>query len=104
MRKPLIDHLSAVYKYNFKESFKNDLMTFNLSQDEIDAIQKELEESLKQFNLPKATDKDNDFMIYTPGYYSTQKTTLKAQCDHKWKSYIGLNETFVYCEICDQKQ
>ena len=25
-------------------------------------------------------------------------------CDHQWKTYTGLNETFTYCTICDVKK
>ena len=24
-------------------------------------------------------------------------------CYHVWKEYVGLNETFTYCTICDKK-
>lgn len=26
------------------------------------------------------------------------------KCEHKWKSYMGLNEQFEYCELCDEKR
>lgn len=30
--------------------------------------------------------------------------TGRKPCDHNWKTYVGLVETYVYCEKCDQKK
>lgn len=27
-----------------------------------------------------------------------------SDCKHQWKSYVGLNEAFDYCAICDVKK
>lgn len=27
-----------------------------------------------------------------------------AKCNHKWKKYVGLSESFTYCEVCDAKK
>ena len=28
----------------------------------------------------------------------------EKSCSHKWKTYLGLRQTFEYCEICDLKK
>lgn len=33
-----------------------------------------------------------------------RNTTTSAICKHSWKNYIGLTETFTYCEHCDERQ
>lgn len=25
-------------------------------------------------------------------------------CDHNWKKYVGLTETYSYCTLCDKKE
>lgn len=35
----------------------------------------------------------------------TEKEIKKVTCTvHKWKTYVGLMETFEYCELCDKKK
>lgn len=33
-----------------------------------------------------------------------EKVESKKGCDHSWKSYVGLSESFHYCEHCDEKR
>lgn len=28
----------------------------------------------------------------------------RAACNHKWKKYVGIMDSFEYCEICDEKR
>lgn len=32
------------------------------------------------------------------------ETINKLQCQHKWKHYQGLVETYEYCELCNEKR
>ena len=32
------------------------------------------------------------------------KEMYLKQCDHDWKNYIGLKDTFEYCSKCDKKR
>ncbi len=29
---------------------------------------------------------------------------VKTRCKHSWRSYVGLNQSFEYCEKCDEKK
>lgn len=56
-----------------------------LSQDEIDQLVLELSNENYTASIPTTTYKDSSHV-------------------HIWLSYIGLNESFEYCSICDQKK
>lgn len=47
--------------------------------------------------------RSSDAAGITQGSSQPQISTPKG-CDHKWKSYQGLIETFDYCEKCDEKR
>jgi len=36
--------------------------------------------------------------------YDLQDIPPVIKCEHKWKSYMGLNQQFEYCELCDEKR
>lgn len=93
--------------YNYKK-------IFNLSQDEVDQILQEIQNNKPQQTtwpyvpVPAGVN-------YTPNYQEVGTTATvsgtfvetepsKALCYHKWKSYLGLNESFDYCEYCDEKR
>jgi hypothetical protein len=48
-------------------------------------------ELLKQFAAQKTFTIKDDGIAY-------------AKCNHKWKKYTGLSESFTYCEVCDEKK
>ncbi len=37
---------------------------------------------------------------YNEGWYNDSPPA----CRHKWKKYVGLSQSFEYCEICDKKK
>lgn len=64
--------------------------TFMLSQEEIDALTEELSEYHEKLNKK---DSQLDFNLINN----------KTQCAHIWRDYQGLNESFKYCTVCDEK-
>lgn len=45
---------------------------------------------------------------YLPGIKNKDYATLKKEaelksCNHEWKQYLGLSESFQYCTKCDKK-
>lgn len=93
---------------------------FNLSQDEIDQILKEIEETEQPYkfgceieSLPKI-EKRKGYTIYrsdgngNPVEIKELDQHLNKSngnvCSHKMVSYIGLKESFNHCELCGQKE
>lgn len=39
-------------------------------------------------------------------YAENQSSNPKKnkECNHNWKSYVGFNDSFEYCEVCDVKR
>jgi|ERR1700722_187464 len=86
-----------LYWYSFSnflltpEVFKN---TFNLSQEEIDQIMKEIKQ--EQMGV--------DF-AYSPLNSPPLKKEINGNlCIHEMVPYTGLNETFNHCKKCGQKE
>lgn len=79
--------LEILNNKNINEYFKN---TFMLSQEEIDALTEELSEYHEKLNKK---DSQLDFNLINN----------KTQCAHIWRDYQGLNESFKYCTVCDEK-
>lgn len=80
--------------FNINYSFFN--IMFNLSQEEIDQLVKEIMES-------PGVIKDEQMDFFKDTIPNDYKLTTNS-CQHKWKSYQGLNESFDYCTICDVKK
>lgn len=55
---------------------------------------------MRDFELP-LTDVDKED---TTEYLDCSVIEATKQCEHKWKLYTGLQESFVYCELCDAKK
>lgn len=74
--------------------FKNN---YNLSQDEIDQIMKEIKE-----------DKGSSWYSIDPNTYTSFKENKPDNngnvCNHKMVPYVGLFETFNHCSVCGQKE
>lgn len=81
----------TIYRY-LESSYNIDLIKHNfmLSQEEIDALTEELSEYHEKFNKK---DSQLDFNLINN----------KTQCAHIWRDYQGLNESFKYCTVCDEK-
>jgi uncharacterized UPF0160 family protein len=93
------------YTHDFiKNNMKYISKTFQLSQEEIDALVQETIDLAKQ--TPASLPIQTSFPWYTipdPGYSTTVKLKLD-ECDHDWKVYVGLNETDTYCTKCSEKK
>lgn len=54
--------------------------------------------------------KDEWFRINTYPYNNLEDfapvglSLESARCDHKWQLYLGLNESFEFCTVCDEKR
>lgn len=121
IRDNLVGHIAAVMMHDLK----NNILTHSLSQDEIEAIQKELDEAYNKY-MPKGSNGNTlvpapqeqlDLFKYKPEDYNRlyepfeeepekpYKEEKKPKCTfHKWKTYTGLRESFDYCEVCDEKK
>lgn len=49
-------------------------------------------------------DINKDSAILTDGKNSVLIKNIGINCEHSWKAYVGLNQTFDYCEKCDEKK
>lgn len=81
-------------------------MHYILSEDEINALVKELKES---FDPPVTIQVNPSGEIDCSGSIGPRKgyqaPEIKSPCMfHKWKLYTGLNEQFEYCEVCGDKK
>jgi len=51
---------------------------------------------------------DEDTLIIGDGWHEYEKefqyNVAPPACKHKWKKYVGLSQSFEYCEICDKKK
>jgi hypothetical protein len=72
-------------------------MQYNLSQDEIEQLIKELKES---YETPKT--------ISVPGFDTSVNQTEPSKPSgcifHEWVPYTGLKETFEFCKKCGEKK
>jgi hypothetical protein len=67
-------------------------MQYNLSQEEIDAIVKELKDGYE--SIPAHNKEEIEKKIET-----------KSNCVfHEWIPYLGLNESFDHCKLCGEKR
>ena len=55
---------------------------------------------MRDFKLP-VTDVDNQD---TTEYLDCPVIEAVNKCNHEWKLYTGLQESFEYCEACDAKK
>lgn len=62
-------------------------------------------------NSGKKLQKRNEVQDFLKEYYQLDndyKEMLKensvSQCKHNWKTYKGLNESFIFCSKCDCKK
>jgi|SRR5271165_2272038 len=70
---------------------------YNLSQEEIDQICKEMKaEQNSQLDLNYEPLPNSPI---TPNWFDKKK-----ECDHDWKEYIGLNQKDTYCTKCPAKK
>lgn len=86
------------------EEIKNFFSMKSLSQDEINELIAEMYEQIyEQQSLEEQPELD---FAYKPlGVPNITTNTLeKKECDHQWKNYHGLNESFEYCTVCDVKK
>ena len=67
--------------------YPKDVRMLNLSQEEIDAIMKEMNE---QGKIVPRQQLELDF------------TKSATKCEHEWKEYIGLNQKDIYCTKCNE--
>lgn len=60
----------------------------------------------KNYNVQMQDDEEDFFAFSIPNEYIIDEKYywMKEECDHKWKSYTGLRESFEYCEKCDIKK
>lgn len=47
---------------------------------------------------------DDKALIMYPSKTHSAVIPTEKECEHKWKSYVGLCETYDYCEVCDVKR
>lgn len=97
--------ISSDDAWNLIELMDNNLY-YNLSQDEIDSIVKELKEI---YDPPVVIKVNPSGEIDCSGTIGTRKASdapeVKSICVfHEWVWYTGLNETFEYCKICGEKK
>lgn len=86
-----------------------------LSQEEIDAIMKEIKEEQNQlqfnnlvpgsitYNSPNITG-IQPYVGIDWNYVSTKPEVNGNVCNHEWKEYVGLNHTDTYCTKCPAKK
>lgn len=94
-------------KYLIKTNI-NTYMSYNLSQEEIDQIMKEIKEEQNQLSLPNIGTTQPVIPTYKPSEY--WKETMKTpepngnKCKCEMVQYVGLQETFNYCKHCGKKE
>lgn len=71
-------------------------MNSSLSSEEIDQLIKDTLEHQK-----KSRDTQLEFEL---GYYDEKPEEPKKVCFHEWVEYLGLNESFIFCKLCDVKK
>jgi len=76
-------------------------VNFNLSQEEIDAL---IEEMHKEQSGQMEMDFKYDPNSIPKSHGYVDQDGNKKECDHSWKTYQGLNESFDFCEFCDVKK
>ena len=79
----------------------SDVNNYMLSQDEIDELVAEM--------LENEQEKEEQLLLFgvDPSSYKDFKelSKKKIMCNpHVWKNYTGLNESYEYCEKCDEKK
>jgi hypothetical protein len=45
-----------------------------------------------------------DYMKKVQEAYNCPVIEKADTCQHEWKAYVGLSESFSYCVICDEKK
>lgn len=72
--------------------------------------QEEIDEIIDSYNNGNydPNDYNNTFTLTwdeddIPGIISNEPPAFKG-CSHKWKKYVGLVQTYEYCEYCDKKK
>jgi hypothetical protein len=89
----LSGHYTLMTFLNYKDSIK---INYNLSQEEIDAIVKELKDGY-----------ETPVTISVPGFNQTsspQKMEDPKCMFHEWVEYTGLIEKFFHCKKCGEKR
>ena len=72
--------------------------------------QEEIDEIIDSYNNGNydPNDYNNTFTLTwdeddIPGIISNEPPAFKG-CSHKWKKYVGIVQTYEYCEYCDKKK
>jgi len=90
-----------------EDEIRNDFKTvFNLSDDEIKAIIKEIEDENAKYQYT------SQYISFNPGYSITLPNGLSDLegkkpetngnvCIHQWETYTGLSHTDTYCKLCN---
>lgn len=86
-----------LYSFDYFKNYSSEFIkSYNLSQEEIDQIMKEIQEEQNQLTF--------DFE-YKP--YKSSTTPVKFpenKCKHEMVEYVGLFESFKYCKLCNEKE
>lgn len=81
----------------FRDKALADAKLFNLSQEEIDALMKDLD----NYFLPNSEQQEGfDFTKVD----SIQDHNETVGCKHEFVEYVGLNEKFDHCKLCGSKK
>lgn len=99
-------------KDDLKEDFKDYQQMYNLSQDEIDSIIKEIKEEQKFKYNPNVTQIIPMSAGTQPFYLNAEDWKLPTNpnetvvptktCAHEWAIYQGLNHSDTYCKKCNE--
>lgn len=90
------------YSFDYFKQNTNQLSNiYNLSQEEIDQILKEIQQEENQLSFP-------DYNSYLGKYTIRQKDSKSEPngnvCSHEMVQYTGLVEQFNHCKKCGQKE
>lgn len=93
-------------KQNLIKDFDDYKKMYNLSQDEINAIIKEIQnEQNQQLTLPNQTISQPFYITQNGGIEGELKPQANGNvCQHQMVLYKGLNEVFNHCKFCGQKE
>ena len=77
-----------------------DLLGLPIIKTWVEEIDEELKKAFELIDIKTVSPEELDKFMIKPD----SGIPIYRKCEHKWKHYQGLFESFDYCEICDEKK